>query len=126
MLSFSSVNLSEDPFLAFILSAMADLPSYLVIWALVKVAGRRTLTSLSLVFGGAAVTIAALITDPMAKLALSLFGKFCVMCAYAIIYLYTAEAFPTAIRTQGMGVCTTMSTAGSILAPVVSIYVCSN
>ena len=126
MLSFSSVDLSEDPFLAFILSAIADLPSYFVIWGLLKVAGRRTLTSISLVFGGAAVTIAALISDPLAKHILSLFGKFCVMCAYAVIYLYTAETFPTAVRTQGMGVCTTMSTAGSILAPMVSDFVYSN
>ena len=85
-----------------------------------KVAGRRALTAVSLVFGGASVTAAALIADPIARLVLSLFGKFCVMCAYAVIYLYTAETFPTAVRTQGMGVCTTMSTAGSILAPVVS------
>ena len=67
VLSFSSTELSDNPFMSFILSAMADLPAYPVIWGLMKIFGRRSLTGVSLVLGGLSVTSASLITNDIAR-----------------------------------------------------------
>jgi OCT family organic cation transporter-like MFS transporter 4/5 len=50
---------------------------------------------------------------------LSQIGKFGVTCAFAIIYVFAAELFPTVLRTTGMGMCSVMARVGSILAPIV-------
>ena len=67
VLSFSSTELSDNPFMSFILSATADLPAYPVIWGLMKIFGRRSLTGVSLVLGGLSVTSASLITNDIAR-----------------------------------------------------------
>ena len=53
------------------------------------------------------------------KSVLSQIGKFGVTCAFAIIYVYAAELFPTVLRSTGMGMCSVMARVGSILAPIV-------
>ena len=53
------------------------------------------------------------------KSILSQLGKFGVTCAFAIIYVYAAELYPTVLRSTGMGMSSVMARVGSILAPVV-------
>nr|KAF6463119.1 solute carrier family 22 member 16 [Molossus molossus] len=51
-------------------------------------------------------------------------GKFAIGSAFGLIYLYTAELYPTMIRTQAMGSGSMVSRAGSIIAPL-CIYLSS-
>lgn len=53
------------------------------------------------------------------KSVLSQIGKFGVTCAFAIIYVYAAELFPTVLRSTGMGMSSVMARVGSILAPII-------
>jgi hypothetical protein len=46
-------------------------------------------------------------------------GKFGASGAFAIVYLYTAELFPTAIRGTATGLCSMMARIGGIAAPQV-------
>ncbi|CAM1312764.1 Uncharacterised protein g6074 [Pycnogonum litorale] len=46
-------------------------------------------------------------------------GKFCIASAFAMIYVYSAELFPTVLRNTGVGSCSTIARIGSILAPYV-------
>ena len=39
------------------------------------------------------------------KICFSLLGKFGAAAAFAIVYVYTAEMFPTVIRSQAVGIC---------------------
>ena len=53
------------------------------------------------------------------KSILSQLGKFFASIAFAIIYVYAAELYPTVVRSTGMGMSSVMARVGSILAPVV-------
>ena len=59
------------------------------------------------------------------KLLLSLLGKFGASAAFAIVYLYTAELFPTCTRNQSVGLCALMAKMGRIttmLLDLLAIY----
>ena len=59
-------------------------------------------------------------TDPNLTLTFSLIGKFGSSAAFAIVFLYTAELFPTSMRNSAVGMCSTLARFGGILAPSVA------
>ncbi len=52
-------------------------------------------------------------------LALEMAGKFGFTMAYCVIYIYTAELYPTVLRNLGIGMCSSAARIGSITAPYV-------
>ena len=57
------------------------------------------------------------------QLILVLIGKFGASGAFSLIYIYTAELFPTEIRSTALGLCSMMARIGGIAAPQVSSVV---
>ena len=49
----------------------------------------------------------------------SLSGKFGAAASFSIVYLYTAELYPTVVRSTAIGLCSMMARIGGILAPQV-------
>merc|ERR1712107_715064 len=47
---------------------------------------------------------------------LSLLGKFGAAAAFSIVFLYTAELFPTPIRNQAVGACSLVARIGGVFA----------
>ena len=47
---------------------------------------------------------------------LSLIGKFGASACFAIVYVYTAEMFPTVIRNQAVGTCSLVARIGGIVS----------
>jgi MFS family permease len=52
---------------------------------------------------------------------LAFVGKFMLCITFSGVFLYASEVFPTAIRTQGMGVSSVSARLGGILAPLVVV-----
>ena len=50
-------------------------------------------------------------------------GKFSVAAAFGILYLYTAELYPTQVRNIGVGMCSLSARLGGIMAPLVLLTV---
>ena len=46
---------------------------------------------------------------------LSMFGKFGAAACFAIVFVYTAEMFPTVIRNQAVGSCSLVARVGGIV-----------
>ena len=53
--------------------------------------------------------------------ALSIVGKFGATSSFAIVFVYTAEMFPTEIRSSAVGSSSTCARIGGVLAPQVKI-----
>ena len=52
--------------------------------------------------------------------ALNIVGKFGITMGFAIIYIWSAEIFPTSLRTSLMGISSMVGRVGQILAPFIA------
>ncbi|KAH9525165.1 hypothetical protein Btru_000519 [Bulinus truncatus] len=125
-LSLNVGNLSGDTYLNFFLLGLVELASYITCLIFLDRAGRKLLQCLFMLTAGVACTCTlfpAVYGDAAyswVTLILSLFGKFGAAASYAVIYIYTAELLPTAIRNSGIGISSVMSRIGGILAPYIA------
>ena len=69
---------------------------------------------------GISCILAGVIEDMTLRLVFSLIGKFGCSAAFSIVFLYTAELFPTSMRNSAVGMCSTLARFGGILAPTVA------
>ncbi|MEQ2233222.1 hypothetical protein ILYODFUR_019758 [Ilyodon furcidens] len=120
-LSLNTSNLSGNPFMNCFLSAITEVPAYIVSTCLLRKCPRRTILSTFLIIGGGVLLLIQFIPDTLHYLALALemIGKFGFTMAFTIVYIYTAEIYPTVLRNVGMGMCSSAARIGSITAPYV-------
>ncbi|XP_029410056.1 solute carrier family 22 member 5 [Nannospalax galili] len=118
-LSLDTPNLNGDIYLNCFLSAAVEVPAYVLAWLLLRCLPRRHSMSASLFLGGVVLLFVKLVPSELAYVATTLvmIGKFGVTAAFAMVYVYTAELYPTVVRNMGVGVSSTASRLGSILSP---------
>ncbi|CAG0893104.1 unnamed protein product, partial [Cyprideis torosa] len=111
--------LEGDLFTNFGLVAAVEIPGYLLGWAGIERFGRRATLSYALFVGGA-TTIGSGFDSPTGlSVSLFLLGKLHSTAAFGIVYIFTAELFPTAVRSGAIGFASMISRIGALLAPVV-------
>jgi len=122
-LSFASTSLSSGgPYTNFMLSVMIEIPGYVFCILVMDCWGRRPILSFCQIVSGVACIFCGLLqgqTDPDLKnlqVFLSLLGKFGASASFSIVYLYTAELFPTTVRNQAVGTCSLVARIGGISA----------
>ncbi|KAH9525167.1 hypothetical protein Btru_000522 [Bulinus truncatus] len=125
-LSLNVGNLSGDLYMNFFLSGVVELVSYIACLIFLDRAGRKLLQCVFMLTAGVACvcTLFPVLYGDTGQswitLFLSLVGKFGASAAFAVIYIYTVELFPTVIRNSGMGISSVMARIGGILSPYIA------
>ncbi|XP_057346524.1 organic cation/carnitine transporter 2 isoform X2 [Manis pentadactyla] len=118
-LSLDTPNLHGDVYVNCLLSAVVEVPAYVLAWLLLQHLPRRYSMATALFLGGSVLLFLQLVPQDLYYLATTLVmvGKFGVTAAFSMVYVYTAELYPTVVRNMGVGVSSTASRLGSILSP---------
>ncbi|XP_015264754.1 PREDICTED: solute carrier family 22 member 4 [Gekko japonicus] len=118
-LSLNTSNLHGNAYLNCFLSAVIEVPAYVIAWLLLRTLPRRYSISGTLFFGGGVILFIQLVPSDLHLLSviLAMLGKFGVTAAFSMLYVYTAELYPTIVRNMAVGATSMSSRVGSIIAP---------
>uniref|UniRef100_A0A8D2ZZ72 Major facilitator superfamily (MFS) profile domain-containing protein n=1 Tax=Scophthalmus maximus TaxID=52904 RepID=A0A8D2ZZ72_SCOMX len=118
-LSLNTANLHGNAYFNCFLSALVEIPAYILSWGLFRWVSRRLSLFSTLLMGGLSLLCIQLIPANLTHLAITLemLGKFAVATAFAVVYAFTAELYPTVLRNTAVGTCSMASRVGSIVAP---------
>jgi len=119
-LTNASTSLSGDAYSNFMLSCLIEIPGYLFCMFFMDIWGRRPILSFCQIVSGVSCVICGLLVGNKdlvgLQVFLSLIGKFGASASFAIVYVYTAEMFPTGIRNQAVGTCSLVARIGGIVS----------
>ncbi|XP_023323116.1 organic cation transporter protein isoform X2 [Eurytemora carolleeae] len=117
-LTLNSGDLGGDVFINFSLSGLLEIPAYiLAIFVLLRY-GRRFPYCISMILSGLSLLCISLVPQGnWCVMMLALFGKTCITFAFATLFIYSTEIFPTVIRTGAIGSASFIGRLGGILAP---------
>ncbi len=107
---------------AFIM-ALAQIPGYLSAAWLIERWGRRRTLGAYLLASGVFAWLFALAATPFAVMAAAVLLSFFALGAWGALYAYTPEAYPTSIRTTGIGAASGMTRIAGAIAPSVGALV---
>merc|ERR1719233_2511773 len=101
--------------------AAVEIPGYILSMLVVECWGRRPILSFFQVLGGVSCISAGFVPAEYdtIRLSLALIGKMGISAGFAVVYVYTAELFPTKVRNSAVGLCSTMARFGGMVAPVI-------
>uniref|UniRef100_A0A8C7ZNC8 Solute carrier family 22 member 21 n=2 Tax=Oryzias sinensis TaxID=183150 RepID=A0A8C7ZNC8_9TELE len=118
-LSLNTANLHGNAYFNCFLSALVEIPAYSLSWLMFRFCPRRFSIFPMLFMGGVVLLIIHLIPTALVyvSITLEMIGKFAVTTAYALVYAYTAEVYPTVLRTTALASCSMASRIGSIISP---------
>uniref|UniRef100_T1J4N1 Major facilitator superfamily (MFS) profile domain-containing protein n=1 Tax=Strigamia maritima TaxID=126957 RepID=T1J4N1_STRMM len=116
----------NSAFLSFFLSGFVEIPANLLSIFTMSYFGRRiTLCGSFALTGVALISIQFVPNSPdysWVLLLLTLLGKFGSTVGNSVLYLFSAELFPTVLRNSGLGLCGFISTIASTIAPQMQIF----
>uniref|UniRef100_A0A672I637 Solute carrier family 22 member 4-like n=1 Tax=Salarias fasciatus TaxID=181472 RepID=A0A672I637_SALFA len=121
-LVLNTSNLHGDPYLNCFISAVIEVPAYLIALALLQYCSRHICQSSTLLLGGVMIFCVNLIpTGRLLSLAvvLEMLGKFGITSAFCVVYAVSSELFPTVIRNTAMGCCSMAARIGTIISPFI-------
>ncbi|XP_060094229.1 solute carrier family 22 member 16 [Heteronotia binoei] len=117
--SLSSVNLGGNEYLNLFLIGAVEIPAYIIACIGMDRVGRRNTLIPFLI--SSAVTCALLMLIPqdfkILNIIANMVGKFTIGVAFGLIYLYTAELYPTVVRSLAVGSGSMVCRVGSVVAP---------
>lgn len=86
---------------------------------MMKVFGRKTIIMVSGYVCGFCLIILAVVPEGIATVVLASIGVVSSFIGFVVIYLYTAEMFPTVVRNAAVGFSSMIARVGSMIAPFV-------
>ena len=99
-LSMSAIG--DNAFLSNALAALIEIPSYFFLVLMMDVWGRRPLFTISMLLN-ALSCFGAAFTNSGWKTTFALLGKLFASTSFSLVYIFTAELYPTQVRTTAIG-----------------------
>ncbi|XP_061193510.1 organic cation transporter protein-like isoform X2 [Saccostrea echinata] len=126
-LSLNSGNLAGDFYLNFFLAALVEFSAFTLCLVLLDRIGRKKLHCAGMVLGGLAC-ISTVFTilyirkshQMYTTVILAMIGKIGAAAAYAVIYIWSAELYPTVVRNVAMGASSSCARIGGMVSPYVA------
>ncbi|XP_061193456.1 organic cation transporter protein-like [Saccostrea echinata] len=126
-LSLNSGNLAGDFYLNFFLTGLVEFPAYTLCLVLLDRIGRKKLHCACMVLGGLAC-ISTIFTvlyigkshQMYTTVILAMIGKIGAAAAFAVIYVWSAELYPTVVRNVAMGASSSCARIGGMVSPYVA------
>ncbi|XP_074662701.1 solute carrier family 22 member 15-like isoform X2 [Tubulanus polymorphus] len=121
-LTMSAGNLGSNMYISVGLSGLVEVPSYLFCIGLLNRVGRKLIICMSMLVGGVSCMLVMLIPQAYSTFATAcaLIGKLAIAASFAIIYVHSAEIFPTVIRNMALGISSCGARFGGIVAPMIA------
>lgn len=123
-ISMNSTNLGGNEYLNFILTSVVELPAYVFCILILDRLGRKIPLAMCMILGGISCISVIFVPDKeefhWIQLTLSLIGKFGCSAAFSIIYVFSAELFPTVLRNNGIGLSSFFAHIGGMIAPYIA------
>ncbi|TKS88940.1 Solute carrier family 22 member 6-B [Collichthys lucidus] len=121
-LSLGVSKLGTDLYLTYFVYGLIEIPARSLV-LLVLPFSRRLAQSGFLAVGGLACLLMLAVPAEHSNVltGLAMVGKFGITASFAVIYVYTAEIFPTVLRQTGMGVSSMFARMGGVLAPIINM-----
>ncbi|GFR57680.1 organic cation transporter protein, partial [Elysia marginata] len=125
-LSLGTDNLSGSTYINYLLGGVLEMVAYVVTFLLVDKTGRRRIHCTCMLVSGLACLATILPTRIGGQeyqwlvSGLALTGRMFSSGAYAMLYLMSAELFPTVVRNSAIGACNVFESVGGILSPYIA------
>ncbi|EEF31467.1 organic cation/carnitine transporter 4 [Ricinus communis] len=124
-LSLNVVNLDTNLYLTVLLNAVAEMPAFTITAILLNKFGRKPLAVGTQWFSGLFCLTGSLMGSvgiwKVTRMICGLLGIFGMAGTYNLLFIYTAELFPTVVRNAALGCATQAAQMGAILAPLVVV-----
>ncbi|MCO5577839.1 hypothetical protein L7F22_031674 [Adiantum nelumboides] len=114
-INFNVPNIGGNISLGLILNAVGEMPAYVITSVLFQKYGRRRVLAFVLLVSGFSCLGGAFGGGTKVRMVCGMMAIFGVASAYNLVFIYTAELFPTEVRNAAMA---QASQLGSILAPL--------
>ncbi|XP_010931868.1 organic cation/carnitine transporter 4 [Elaeis guineensis] len=125
-LSLNVVNLKTNLYLSVLLNAVAEMPAFLLTAVLLDYLGRKPLGVGTMWLSGVFCIVGSLVGGvgamKIVRMVCGTVGIFGMAATYNLLFIYTAELFPTVVRNAALGCATQAGQMGAILAPLVVVF----
>lgn len=124
-LSLNVVTFDGNKYINFILVVLAEIPSIFATYFLIERLGRRWSFGGSMLVCGLACIASTLAPNTVPAIGLSLYilAKCSITVSFTVLYVYTAEMFPTNLRHSLLSFCSMVGRIGAIIAPQTPLLV---
>lgn len=124
-LSLNVVNLETNLYVNVLVNAIAEMPAFTITAVLLDKFGRKPLAVGTQWFSGLFCLLGCFVGNTgiwkVVRMVCGVLGIFGMAGTYNLLFIYTAELFPTVVRNAALGCATQAAQMGAILAPFVVV-----
>ncbi|OWF38693.1 Solute carrier family 22 member 6-A [Mizuhopecten yessoensis] len=128
-LYLSSVTLSTDRYINFLINGALEIPAGIVVWLLINRIGRKKTSIMFHTLAGVALILSVVMKLPkddagianIFSIIFNFTGKFAITASWTTMGLYTPEIYPTNLRNAGLGTASAAARLGGMLSPYADV-----